>query len=216
MTVASDLIDHIDCIIAESEASLIALRRYFHAHPEVSRNEFKTTQELSQRLRGLGDLEITIRDEAIGLVADLSPLGFDPALHPTVAIRSDIDALAILEETSLPFASKTRGVMHACGHDMHMACVTGAAIALTELKNKLPGRIRFLYQHAEETAPGGALDMVREGYLDGVHRIIGLHVDPSIALGEVGVRVGAFTAATDSFELVISGKGGHSARPHVA
>ncbi|MEO1269372.1 MAG: amidohydrolase, partial [Myxococcota bacterium] len=106
------------------------------------------------------------------------------------------------------------GVGQACGHDMHMACVTGAVLALNDLKARLPGRIRFFYQHAEEVAPGGAMDMVQAGCMEGVNHVLGLHCDPTLEVGHVGIRVGGFTAAADSFDLVIRGTGGHSARPH--
>lgn len=206
--------DAIDRTITSKEDALIDLRRHFHAHPELSREEHETTRELAHTLEEQG-LRVTVSDDGLGLYADLEPAGgFDPTRHRTVAIRSDIDALAIVEETGLPFASQNPGVMHACGHDMHIACVTGAALALTDLRADLPGRLRFVYQHAEEVAPGGALDMVRAGVMEGVDRILGLHCDPTMEVGTVGVRVGPFTAAADSFDLTIQGTGGHSARPH--
>lgn len=203
----------VEQIIAKHEADLIAFRRHMHTHPELSCQEFETTENLKKRLERLG-LDVFVRPEGNGLYADLVPDGFDPEVHKTVAIRSDIDALPILEKTDLAFASEKPGVMHACGHDMHMACVMGAVLGLTELRASLPGRIRFFYQHNEESHPGGADELVEFGAMKGVDHVLGLHCDPELEVGRIGVRVGALTAAHDSFDLVIRGKGGHSARPH--
>lgn len=135
---------------------------------------------------------------------------------PVVAIRSDIDALPIVEQTGLDFASSRPGVMHACGHDVHMATVLGTASLLNEFRGQFAGRIRFLFQPAEEVPPGGARPMIEQGALDGVDRILGLHVEPLIPVGKVGLRDGAMMASVYDFDLIIHGRGGHAAQPHLA
>lgn len=199
--------------IGAREDDLIALRRTLHAQPELSRQEFETTRRIAERLAGLG-FEVHVRDEGLGLYADLTPPGFDPAVHRTVAVRSDLDALPIVEGTGLPYTSQNQGVMHACGHDMHMAIVMGVAHGLVAQRGSLPGRLRLIYQHAEEVAPGGAEDMIAFGAMEGVDAILGVHVDPERPMGRVGIKDGPLTAASDAFDLVIHGTGGHTARPH--
>ena len=211
---ASDnLIDRIEERILSHRDDLIDLRRHFHAHPELSQQEFETTQEIADHLVALG-YEVHVRPEGTGLYADIAPPGFDPSTQPTVAIRSDIDALPILELNDVPYKSQNKGVMHACGHDVHMATVYGSGLGLAAHRDELPGRIRLIYQHAEETTPGGAIEMVSFGAIEGVDAVLGLHCDPELAVGKIGVRPGAFTASFDLFEFTICGKGGHGARPH--
>ena len=192
---------------------LISLRRHFHIHPELSHYEFETTREIARRLTDLG-YEVHVRPEGTGLFADLAPPGFDPDRHNTIAVRSDIDALPIEELNDVPYRSRNDGVMHACGHDAHIATVFGCALSFAALRDELPGRVRLIYQHAEETVPGGANEMVAFGAVDGVDAVLGLHVDPELPVGQIGVKKGAFTAAFDSFTLIVRGKGGHGARPH--
>jgi amidohydrolase len=199
--------------IAAQEPALVELRRALHAAPELSRQEHQTTQALAARLRALG-CEPRVRPEGNGLWADLAPPGFDPARHPTVLLRADIDALPILEETGRAFASRSPGVMHACGHDMHTACVMGAGLGLRAALDALPGRVRLLFQHNEESHPGGADEMVAQGALDGVSWALSLHCDPELDCGRVGLRPGPLTAAADTFEVEIHGSAGHTARPH--
>jgi amidohydrolase len=203
----------LDEAIAEREDEIVEFRRDLHQHPELSHAEFETTRKIVARVTDMG-LEVHARPEGLGLYADLAPDGFDPARHRTVAVRADIDALPIAELTGLPYASTNPGVMHACGHDVHSACALGAAMGLARVRLVLPGRVRFLFQHSEEVAPGGAEDLVNFGCMEGVHAVVGLHVDPGREVGTVGVKAGPLTAAADAFELTIRGKGGHAARPH--
>jgi amidohydrolase len=199
--------------IAQHEPALIELRRRLHRQPELSAQEFATTQVLAEELRRRG-LEVHVRPEGTGLYADLAPANFDPQVHPTVALRCDIDALPILEETGLSYCSERAGVMHACGHDMHMACAMGATVGLWSIKPQLPGRIRLICQHNEESLPGGADEMVAFGAMQGVDYVLATHCDPELEVGTVGLRAGPLTAAADLFELTIEGQAGHSARPH--
>ncbi|MFU8804530.1 MAG: M20 metallopeptidase family protein [Bradymonadaceae bacterium] len=208
-----NLFERVEKKILARNKDLIALRRHFHANPELSQQEFETTKTLVERLQDLG-LEVHVRPEGNGLYADLTPPDFDPETHPTVAIRSDIDALPIEELNDVPYASQKEGIMHACGHDVHMATVTGTGMGLLSARDELPGRIRLIYQHAEETVPGGALEMVAFGAVEDVDSVLGLHCDPELTVGKIGIREGAFTAASDLFEIAITGKGGHGARPH--
>lgn len=203
-----------EAAIAAQEKALVGLRRTLHANPELSHREHATTAMLGAHLRELG-YDVRVRSEGVGLYADLAPPGFDPATGRTVAVRADIDALPIQEQTAHPFASRNAGVMHACGHDIHSACVFGVAAGLAAA-GPLPGRVRLIFQHAEEAATGGANEMVAFGALEGVEAIFGLHCDPERPFGEVGLRVGALTAAIDAFDIAIRGTGGHTARPHQA
>lgn len=190
---------------------IVSLRRHLHRYPELSNLEFRTTSCLTERLSAAG-FEIHVRPEGTGFFADLTPAGFSPDTHRTVAIRADLDALPIHEMTGLEFASEVPNVMHACGHDVHMSVVTAIGIAANALK--LPGRLRLIFQHSEESIPGGALDMVAMGAVEGVDYVLGMHVDPELEVGKIGVKSGAFTAAFDTFRIEVTGKSGHGARPH--
>ena len=168
---------------------------------------------LAQRLEALG-FEVRVRPQGLGLLAEIAPRGFDVSTHPTVAIRADMDALPIQEQNEVPYSSAHPGVMHACGHDVHMTCAMGAAIALSAIRDQLPGRVRIVYQHAEESAPSGAPDMVAFGALDDACGIVALHCDPERPTGTIGIREGALTAAFDRFIFTLKGESGHGARPH--
>ncbi len=201
----------VDDRIASLEHDLVSLRRHLHTHPELSNQEFETSAFLIQRLRERG-FAVTIRPENTGFFADLTPDGFDESIHRTVAIRCDLDALPIEEQTGLEFKSSSPGVMHACGHDMHMTVATGVGMAVD--RAHLPGRLRLVYQHAEEAVPGGSIAMIELGAMKGVDFMLGLHVDPELEVGKIGVKDGAFTAAFDTFKIKVIGKSGHGARPH--
>lgn len=185
-------------------------RRRLHQYPETSNKEIETTAFLKTQVRKLG-LKLRPLQLPTGVVAELK----GATAGPTVAIRSDIDALPIQEQTGLPFASRLPGKMHACGHDMHMATVLGTAAVLTQLKSELRGNVRFLFQPAEEEPPGGARLMIEAGALDGVETIFGLHVDPVFAVGTIGLCDGPMMAHVYDFDISVVGRGSHAARPHL-
>lgn len=180
------------------------LRRAIHQNPELGYQEKDTTDAVATALDVPG---ITLtRRTGTGLIADVGPAG------KRVAFRADLDALPIHELTDVAFASKTPGVMHACGHDAHTAI--GVTIAKHFAGMELPGRVRFIFQPAEESFPGGAQLLMNEDVLDDVSAILAFHVDPSLEVGKVGLKAGAITSSSDRFEIMLSGPGGHTARPH--
>ncbi|MBD3257838.1 amidohydrolase, partial [candidate division GN15 bacterium] len=189
----------------------VAWRRHLHQHPEISNEEVETTAYLKERLAEL-DISILPLDMATGVLAEVS----GKRSGSRVAIRSDIDALPVRERNDIPFKSTIDGKMHACGHDVHMATVLGAAAVLGEIRDQLPGNVRLLFQPAEEMPPGGAKPMIERGALDGVDTVFGLHVEPMIPVGKIGLRDGAMMASVYEFDLVVEGRGGHAAQPHLA
>ncbi|MEW6051930.1 MAG: M20 family metallopeptidase [Candidatus Zixiibacteriota bacterium] len=189
----------------------VGWRRHLHKYPELSNQEFQTTQFVKQQLAKAG-LRVLPLKLPTGVLAEIS--GSRPG--PTVAIRSDLDALPIVEQSGLPFHSVRPGVMHACGHDVHMTTVLGVATILASLKKQFRGKVRFIFQPAEEVPPGGARPMIANGALKGVDMILGLHVDPHLPTGRIGLLDGAMMASVFDFDLIIKGKGGHAARPHLA
>lgn len=192
-------------LVAEVLPTVTELRRAIHRHPELSFAEFATTDRIAEVLRH-GGLNPQVRTSGTGLIAEI---GDGPKL---VGFRSDLDALPILEPADNPHASQIPGVMHACGHDAHTAI--GVGIALTLARIPLPGRIRFIFQPGEESFPGGAVEMVREGAVADMSSIIAFHVDPSLEVGSIGLRTGAITGSADRFTVRLEGPGGHTARPH--
>lgn len=186
---------------------LIEIRRHLHMNPEISNMEFETTKRLNEWLKEFGIDQIPT-DLKTGTAAEVT----GKLQGPTVALRADIDALPIQEESDLPFRSKVDGVSHMCGHDVHTTIVLGAAIILQELSEMLPGNVRILFQPAEETE-GGAVSLIEAGLLNGVKSIIGLHNSPDIPTGTMGIKEGFFMASVDDFTLTIKGKGGHAAQP---
>jgi amidohydrolase len=193
--------------LTSGAADVVAWRRHIHAHPELSRQEHDTTELVAEVLRSVG-LHPTVLPGGTGLICDIG------AGERCVALRADIDALPLQENTGLPFTSTNEGACHACGHDAHTAVLLGAAMALASAP-ELPGRVRLIFQPAEESMPGGALDVIAAGGLDGVDRIFGLHCDPRLEVGRVGTRVGAITSAADMLELRLTSPGGHTSRPHL-
>jgi amidohydrolase len=188
---------------------LVAFRRQVHARPERSGEEFETTALVAQRLEVAG-LHPLVLPSGTGLVCDIGASD-----GSTVALRADLDALSMLDEKTVHYRSQHEGVAHACGHDVHTTMVLGAGLALVRLlaAHDAAGRVRLLFQPAEEAVPGGALDVIEAGGLDGVDAIFGLHCDPKLDTGQVGVRVGGITSAADLIEIRLHGPGGHTARP---
>jgi amidohydrolase len=188
---------------------LIEFRRDLHAHPELSRQEYRTTEKVFDRLQQAG-LQPR-RLENTGLIVDI---GAGPI---ATALRGDIDALPVIEETGLSFASRNHGVTHACGHDVHTTTMLGIALVLADLHAERPlgATIRIIFQPAEEMMPGGALDCIAQGALDGVPRIMALHCDPRISVGHIGTRIGSITSASDTIKISLTGRGGHTSRPHL-
>lgn len=207
--VAARLQAQLDAFLAANEDRLIDFRRDLHINPELGFEEHRTTQRIVEALVA-GGLRPTLLPKT-GVICDIGP---DEG--PTVALRADIDALPLQDESDSPFRSQTAGICHACGHDVHTAVVIGAALFLAQqhAEGLLPGRVRLIFQPAEETA-GGALSVIAAGGLAGVDRIFALHCDPKIEVGQVGLRVGPITAACDRVNVKVTGPGGHTARPHL-
>ncbi|WP_447872507.1 amidohydrolase [Serratia fonticola] len=201
---------NIEQLIDGVEQQVLQWRRHIHANPELSFQEAQTADYIAGQLASLGPLKIT-RPTPNSVVAELQ--GTAPG--PCYALRADIDALPIQEESDEPFCSTRPGVMHACGHDAHSAMLLGAASVLCQLQAQLQGSVRFIFQHAEEVPPGGAQQLVDLGVLDGVKMIFGLHVMPNFPTGEVGLKQGVFSGSSDNFDIVLQGKGGHGSMPHL-
>ncbi|MGG5751131.1 amidohydrolase [Zafaria sp. Z1313] len=191
------------------EEQLIAFRRDLHAHPELSFHEVRTTERIVDTLEAAGLRPVRL--EGTGLWVDI---GEGPV---ALGLRADIDALPILEETGLDYASTRTGVCHACGHDIHTTVMLGVALTLKSLLDagELAGRVRVVFQPAEETMPGGALAVIEQGVLDEVPRILALHCEPRIDVGSIGTRIGAITSASDTIKIELTGRGGHTSRPHL-
>jgi amidohydrolase len=186
-------------------------RRHLHAHPELSFQEFHTSDYIAKQLDELG-IPYTKGYVKTGIVALIE--GKNPH-NKVFAIRGDMDALPITEKTGLPFSSTNPGVMHACGHDVHTSCVLGAAALLNSLKSEFEGTIQLIFQPGEEVLPGGASLMIAEGALNSPvpDAIIGQHVFPQMDAGKVGFRPGMYMASTDEIHIDVIGKGGHAAEP---
>ena len=187
-------------------ADLIAFRRDLHAHPELGREEHRTTAVIADRLRAAG-LSPQVLAVGTGLVCDVGR-----GDGPLVVLRADIDALPLQDSKDVGYRSTVPGVCHACGHDVHTTVVLGAGLALAA--SPPHGTVRLLFQPAEEIMPGGALDVLAEGWLDGAAAVFALHCDPSLEVGRVGLRAGPITAAADMVSVRLTGPGGHTSRPH--
>jgi amidohydrolase len=199
----------VETVVDKHADDLLDLRRDLHAHPELSWQERRTTDLVSYQLDEVGWR--LARTGESGLIADLGDSG------PLVALRADLDALPVDDTTGDPWQSQVAGVAHACGHDVHTTALLGAGLALAEVQaaGLLPGRVRLLFQPAEEVMPGGATHIMDLGALDEVSRIFCLHCDPTIDVGRVGLREGPITGAADSLEIRLTGGGGHTSRPHL-
>lgn len=192
-------------------ARVVALRREIHAHPELSHHEFNTAKLVATELNKLG-LEVQTEIAGTGVLAMLR--GKNPE-SKCIALRADMDALPITEENNCDYKSQKDGVMHACGHDVHTANLLGVAMVLSELKDKIEGTIKFIFQPAEEKIPSGAEAMIAAGVLKNPKpsKIFGWHVHPEMEAGEVGFCSGKFMASADEIYLTVIGKGGHAAQP---
>jgi hippurate hydrolase len=189
---------------------VVALRRDIHREPELGFDTERTAEKVLAALDGLPlDIETGVAEN--GIVATLEGEGDGP----TVALRADMDALPIQEETGLPFASEVEGRMHACGHDGHTGMLVGAAHALSGMRDRLGGSVKFIFQPAEEGGGGGKV-MVDEGVVEDVSSIFALHLWPGLPFGKMATKAGPIMAAADAFEMEIRGSGGHGAMPHLA
>ena len=195
--------------ITSLNTTVIELRHHLHEHPELSNQEEKTTALLQGILSDAG-LKVTTYQNHYGLVAELI---VDPA-KPFIALRADIDALPIHEQTLVNYSSETKGIMHACGHDAHTAIVLGVALAFSKLQQPLPANLRFIFQPAEEVLDAGAQEMIEDGVLENVKAIFALHAYPYLPTGQIGYKYGVMLASADMFEIRIKGKSAHGARPH--
>jgi amidohydrolase len=200
-------------VLARVEAvreEMVDVRRDLHAHPELGWHEVRTTDLLMRRLTEAG-LSPRVLPTGTGLICDIG------SGDSCVALRADIDALPVPDGVASAWQSTIDGVAHACGHDVHTSALLGAALVLAGMARdgQLDRRVRIIFQPAEEVMPGGALSVIAAGGLDGVHRIYGVHCDPRLQVGQVGLRVGALTAAADRILVRLSGPGGHTSRPHL-
>ncbi len=197
---------------------VVAIRRQLHQHPELSFRE-KDTAELVKRCLASKNIDFQSDIAGTGVVATIKGLSFrapqarGTSSSLTIALRADLDALPIQEQTDLPYRSVNDGVMHACGHDAHTAMLIGTAFILNDLKDKFSGTIKLIFQPGEEKLPGGASLMIKEGVLDDVDLIIGQHVYPDLPCGEVGFHAGAYMASSDEVNVTVKGRGGHAAKP---
>lgn len=205
-----ELRGELDAFLTETDQELVAFRRDLHMHPELAFAEYRTTQRIAERLTAAG-LMPSVLPRGTGLICDVGS-----GDGPTVALRADIDALPLHDEKDVPYRSTVPGACHACGHDVHTAILLGTSIFLAQqaAAGLLPGRVRLIFQPAEEL-PGGALEVMAHGGISGVERIFGLHCDPRVDLGQVGLKPGPITSACDKLVIRVSGPGGHTARPHL-
>jgi amidohydrolase len=194
------------------KAELVAIRRHLHAHPELSYKEHNTADYVSKQLTAMG-LEHS-RISVTGITGILK--GRKPGNGPVIALRADMDALPIHELNEVPYKSTNQGVMHACGHDFHMTSLLGTLRILKALEAEFSGEVKYIFQPAEELAPGGALMMINDGVLENPRplNIIGQHVMPELPAGKIGFHSGIYMASVDEIYLTITGKGGHAAAPH--
>jgi amidohydrolase len=207
------LLQRIQSLSKEYSQEVISFRRYLHANPELSYQEFNTVKYVEERLRSFGITSIK-SVATTGLVVEIE--GNNPS-RKTIALRADMDALPIVEANQVPYKSQNEGVMHACGHDVHTASLLGTAKILHEVKDAFEGTIRLLFQPGEEKNPGGASYMIRDGVLENPQpqSIIGQHVFPLLPAGKIGVREGMYMASADELYLKVIGKGGHGAAPEL-
>jgi amidohydrolase len=205
-----DLEGELDAFLAGHQAELVDFRRDLHAHPEIGYHEFRTTRRVKLRLEAAG-LRPVMLPKGTGLLVDIGA-----GTEPVVGLRADMDALPISDEKDVPYRSTVANACHACGHDVHTTVLLGTGLVLARMSaaGALPGRVRLIFQPAEEV-PCGALDVLAAGGIASVDRVFALHCDPRLDVGKVGTRVGAITAACDKITVRVNGPGGHTARPHL-
>ena len=205
------MINQIKQLAESTFDEIVEIRRYIHKNPELSFNEHKTSAYIKSILTGWG-ISFTEDIADTGIVVLLE--GSNPS-SKTLALRADFDALPITEENEINYCSVNKGVMHACGHDVHTASLLGVVKILNSLKQEWEGSVKFIFQPAEEMLPGGAQQMIKEGVLENpkVEKMIGQHVFPDLEVGKVGFRPGKYMASTDELHITIKGKGGHAALP---
>ncbi|MEV4115762.1 M20 family metallopeptidase [Nonomuraea sp. NPDC049695] len=205
-----ELRGELDAFLAETEEDLVAFRRDLHMHPELAFAEYRTTQRIAERLTAAG-LAPSVLPRGTGLICDVGS-----GDGPTIALRADIDALPLQDEKDVSYRSTVAGACHACGHDVHTTVLLGTSLFLAQqaAAGLLPGRVRLIFQPAEEL-PGGALEVMAQGGISGVDRIFGLHCDPRVDVGQLGLKPGPITSACDRLTVRVSGPGGHTARPHL-
>jgi amidohydrolase len=215
MCLADEILQRVNLLAEEATEQVVEWRRDFHAHPELANREERTARIVAERLREMGVDEIRTGVAHHGVVALIH--GRKPG--PCVALRADMDALPIPEQTDLPFTSQNKGVMHACGHDAHTAMLLGAAWVLSRMRDVMPGAVKLIFQPAEEGAPpgedGGAKMMIAEGVLQDpeVSAVFGMHISPDLEAGKISYRFGGLLASVDRFRVTISGKQSHAATP---
>lgn len=194
---------------------LVELRRDIHAHPEVGNEEYRTTQLLVDTLARAG-LRADVLRIGTGAVCDILPAG-SRSSDELIGLRADLDALPIQDGKNVPYRSRLDGVCHACGHDVHTAVVLGAGLVLARLRDAghLQRGVRLIFQPAEESSPGGAVDTIASGALDGLSEVYALHCDPRTDVGQIALRVGPITSAVDQITVRLTGSGGHTSRPHL-
>ncbi len=193
-------------------AEFIKVRQHLHAHPELSYQEFQTSDFVQKKLQELNiPFEVKATTGVVGIITGRNPES------RIVALRADMDALPIIEQNNISYKSKNEGVMHACGHDVHTTCLLGAAKILNELKDEWEGTVKLIFQPGEERNPGGASLLIKEGVLENPRPqcIFALHVHPQLAVGHVSFRDGKVMASADEIYITIKGKGGHAAAPHL-
>ena len=208
----SDLKKKIKDLAATYSPDSITIRHHLHANPELSYKEFQTSKYIQDRLKEYGiPFQIMAETGVIGLIKGKNP---DSRI---VALRADIDALPIQEEHDVPYISKNKGVMHACGHDVHTTVLLGASRILNELKDEWEGTVKLIFQPGEERNPGGASILIKEGVLKNPEpsAIFGLHVHPGLPVGTFSFRGGKVMASADEIFITVKGKGGHAAAPHL-
>jgi len=206
------MVDRIKQLSSKYFKEINEIREHLHANPELSFKEHNTSKYVQQKLKEYGiDFQAGyVETGIIGLIKGKNPAS------KSIALRGDMDALPIIEDSSAAYCSKNKGIMHACGHDVHTSCLLGAAKILKQLENEFEGTIKLIFQPGEERLPGGAKLMIEEGVMENPtpQKVIGQHVYPDLEVGKVGFKKGMYMASADELHVTVKGKGGHAALPH--